>query len=151
MWCPNPADTSCLRVQGSSMSHLISNGDIVAVDRSQSGPGELSGKIVVPWHRDHGVSLSRFLPANDVQLLESENRDNQPMVMGKDRNWRLIGKVLWWIRRANPLLFGECGVTIGRYLPLESFPEDLFRTMLRAFLSDGEHSPLGRVLIATQF
>src|ERR1700730_12890132 len=58
MWCPNPADTS-LRVQGSSMSHLISNGDIVAVDRSQSGPGELSGKIVVPWHRDHGVSLSR--------------------------------------------------------------------------------------------
>jgi len=47
MWCPNPAGTSCLRVEGSSMSHLISNGDIVAVDRSQSGPGELSGKIVV--------------------------------------------------------------------------------------------------------
>jgi hypothetical protein len=39
--------------------------DIVAVDRFQSGPGELSGKIVVPWHRDHGVSLSRFLLAND--------------------------------------------------------------------------------------
>jgi peptidase S24-like protein len=83
MWCPNPADPSCLRVQGSSMSYLISNGDVVAVDRSQSGPGELSGKIVVPWHRDHGVSLSRFLLANDVQLLESENRDNRPDRNGK--------------------------------------------------------------------
>ena len=78
--------------------------------------------------------LSRFLLANDVQLLESENRDNQPIVMGKDRNWRLTGTGLWWIRRANA---HQCGVTIGRYLPLESFPEDLFRTMLRAFLSDG--------------
>jgi SOS-response transcriptional repressor LexA len=35
-----------------------------------------------------------------VQLLESENRDYKPISMGRDRNWRIVGKVLWWIRRS---------------------------------------------------
>jgi SOS-response transcriptional repressor LexA len=35
-----------------------------------------------------------------LQLLESENREYEPIVFGKDRNWRIVGKVLWWIRSA---------------------------------------------------
>jgi hypothetical protein len=100
IWCPNPAETNCLRVRGSSMSPLINDGDIIAVDSSQSNPDQLSGKIVVAWHRENGLSLSRFLLADGVQLLESENRAYQPVVLSKDRNWRLIGKVLWWIQKA---------------------------------------------------
>src|ERR1700724_265032 len=100
MWCPNPAETSCLRVKGSSMSPLIDDGDIVALDSSQSDPGELNGKIVVAWHPEHGLSLSRFLRIDGLQLLESENREYELIVFGKDRNWRLVGKVLWWIRSA---------------------------------------------------
>ena len=82
------------------MSPLINDGDIIAVDCSQLDPNELSGKIVVAWHRENGLSLSRFLLANGVQLLESENRDYQPVILSKDRNWRLVGKVLWWIQQA---------------------------------------------------
>jgi SOS-response transcriptional repressor LexA len=99
LWCPNPEDTTCLRVKGSSMSPYIDDGDVVAVDSSQSNPSELNGKIVVAWHRQQGLSLSRFLLANGVQLLESENHQYQPIVLGKDRNWRIIGRVLWWIRQ----------------------------------------------------
>jgi SOS-response transcriptional repressor LexA len=100
MWCPNPADTSCLRVKGSSMSPSINDGDIVAVDSSQIDPSKLSGKIVVAWHRDHGLSLARFRRIDAMQVLESENQDYEPVIFGKDRNWRIIGKVLWWIRQA---------------------------------------------------
>ena len=46
-WCPNPAHTSCLRAKGKSMSPLIGDGDIVAVDYSPTDPDDLSGKIVV--------------------------------------------------------------------------------------------------------
>lgn len=99
-WCPNPADTSCLRVRGSSMSPLINNDDIVAVDRSDVDPGHLSGKIVVSWQRENGLTLSRFLLVNGVQLLESEDSEYQPVKLGKNRSWRIIGKVLWWIRKA---------------------------------------------------
>lgn len=97
--CPNPAETSCLVVKGASMSPTIENGDVVAVDYSQTDPGSLSGKIVVAWHREHGLSLARFFLVQGVQMLDSENREYQPLVLEKDRNWRMIGRVLWWIRK----------------------------------------------------
>jgi hypothetical protein len=40
----------------------------------------------------------RFLFVQGVQMLDSGNRDFPPIVLDKDRNWRIIGKVLWWIR-----------------------------------------------------
>ncbi len=99
MWCPNPADTSCLRVKGSSMTPSINDGDIIAVDSSQVDPDKLNRKIVVAWHREHGLSLARFQRLDGLQVLESENRDYEPIVLGKNRNWRIIGKVLWLIRQ----------------------------------------------------
>jgi SOS-response transcriptional repressor LexA/DNA-binding XRE family transcriptional regulator len=99
-WCPNPTQTSCIRAKDKSMSPLIADGDIVAVDYSQTAPADLSGKIVVAWHREHGLSLHRFLFVQGVQMLDSENRDFPPIVLEKDRNWRIIGKVLWWIHKA---------------------------------------------------
>src|ERR1700675_2438069 len=100
LWCPNPSATRCLRVRGSSMNPLIYNGDIVAVDCSALDTSELNGKIVVAWNRQTGLTLSRFLLLKGTQLLESEDRDYKPILLGKDRNWRIIGKVLWWIRRS---------------------------------------------------
>jgi SOS-response transcriptional repressor LexA/DNA-binding XRE family transcriptional regulator len=99
-WCPNPTETTCLTVKGTSMSPLIENGDIVAVDSSQTDPAQLSGKIVVAWHREQGLSVAHFLLVQGVQMLNSENRGYQPLVLEKDRNWRIVGKVLWWIRQA---------------------------------------------------
>src|SRR4029077_3367153 len=43
-WCPNPAQTNCLHVKGTSMSPLINDGDVVVVDGSQTGPEDLNGK-----------------------------------------------------------------------------------------------------------
>src|ERR1700719_4356335 len=51
-WCPHPGSTSCLRVKGMSMSPLIHDGDILAVDYSEASHADLDGKIVVAWHKD---------------------------------------------------------------------------------------------------
>ncbi|MGH9466517.1 MAG: S24 family peptidase, partial [Terriglobales bacterium] len=75
MWCPNPPDTSCLRVKGFSMTPSILDGDIIAVDTSQNDPEKLASKIVVAWHRQRGLSLARFRRMNGTHLLESENPD----------------------------------------------------------------------------
>jgi SOS-response transcriptional repressor LexA len=98
-WCPNPVQTNCLRVKGTSMSPLINDGDIVAVDGSQTDPADLNRKIVVAWHRESGLSLARFIAADGVHLLESENRDYSPVTVEKDRKWQIVGKVLWWVRK----------------------------------------------------
>jgi SOS-response transcriptional repressor LexA len=98
-WCPNPSETNCLRVKGTSMSPLIGDGDIVAVDGSQTNPQKLNGKIVVGWHRDRGLSLARLIVADGVQLLESEDREYMPIPVERDRKWQIVGRVLWWIRQ----------------------------------------------------
>ena len=80
MWCPNPSDTSCLRVKGSSMAPSIVEGDILAVDCAQTDPGKLSSKIIVAWHRRHGLSLARFRQVDGMEMLESENRNYEPIL-----------------------------------------------------------------------
>jgi SOS-response transcriptional repressor LexA len=99
-WCPNPTQINCLRVEGNSMSPTIMTGDIVAIDSSQTNPKELNRKIVVASHRQNGLSLARFIDADGVHLLESENRDSSPVTVNKDKKWQIVGKVLWWIRKA---------------------------------------------------
>jgi SOS-response transcriptional repressor LexA len=69
------------------------------VDGSQTNPEELNRKIVVARHRDNGLSLARFIAADGVRLLESENRDDSPVTVDKNRKWQIVGKVLCWIRK----------------------------------------------------
>ncbi len=99
-WCPNPGQTTCLTVRGSAMAPLINEGDIVAVDCAQTDPKQLSGKIVVTWQEKSGLLLSRFLLVDGTPMLESENLSYQPVPLKKNRNWRIVGRVLWWIRKA---------------------------------------------------
>ncbi len=99
-WCPNPATSACLHVEGNSMSPLIKNGDLVAFDYSQTCAEELNGEIVIASHRKRGLTISRFRKYLDVELLEPDNRDYDPIQISKDRNWRIVGKALWWIRKA---------------------------------------------------
>jgi SOS-response transcriptional repressor LexA len=99
-WCPNPASTSCLRVKGMSMSPLIHDGDILAVDYSEANHAELDGKIVVAWNKDKGLCVSRFRRYRGVEVLEAENRDYESVTLNSDRDWRIVGKILWWTRLA---------------------------------------------------
>ena len=99
-WCPNPASTSCLRVKGMSMSPLIHDGDILAVDYSSANHAELDGKIVVSWNKDKGLCVSRFRRYRGVEVLEAENREYESVTLNSDRGWRIIGKILWWTRLA---------------------------------------------------
>jgi SOS-response transcriptional repressor LexA len=99
-WCPHPASTSCLRVRGNSMSPLIHDGDILAVDYSEASHAHLDGKIVVAWHKDKGLCVSRFKCYRGVEVLEAENRDYESVTLGSDRDWCIVGKILWWTRLA---------------------------------------------------
>jgi SOS-response transcriptional repressor LexA len=99
-WCPNPSTTSCLRVRGNSMSPLISNGYIIAVDSSESNHARLDGKIVVAWHKDKGLTVSRFRRFDHTEILEPENHEYESIALSAKHRWKILAKVLWWIARA---------------------------------------------------
>jgi hypothetical protein len=99
-WCPHPAATSCLHVKGTAMGPRINNGDIVAVDWSSTEPDVLNGKVILAWHRNRGLALSRFVQINGTQLLTADNHSYAPIALEKNRDWQLVGKVLWCINVA---------------------------------------------------
>src|SRR5256885_6745984 len=99
-WCPNPGYTSLLRVKGRSMEPLIHDGDIAAVDSSQTDRTRLDGKIVIVSSEEKGLCVSRLRRYPKFDVLESENRDYQAVVLDKSSGWHIVAKVLWWISAA---------------------------------------------------
>jgi SOS-response transcriptional repressor LexA len=96
-WCPNPATTSCLRVKGDSMNPLIGDGYILAVDSSQNDPVHLNGKIVIAWHKDKGLTVSRFRCYDHTEVLHAENPKYESVTLDGRNKWKVLAKVIWWI------------------------------------------------------
>jgi len=99
-WCPNPRYTSLLRVRGHSMQPLIPDGAIVAVDSFDTDGMNLDGKIVVVTNDEKGICVSRLRRYAELQVLEPENREYEPIVVDREHDWRILGRVLWWISPA---------------------------------------------------
>ena len=100
-WCPNPSTTVSLRVRGNSMAPLICDGYIIVVDTSQNDRADLNGEIVIAWHKNKGMAVSRLKRYGPTELLQPENRDYEAVVLnGKDK-WNILAKVLWWIGKSS--------------------------------------------------
>src|SRR5713101_3482149 len=99
-WCPNPAYTSCLRVRGKSTMPLIHDGYIVVVDTSQSNRLKLYGQIVVVAHQEQGLIVSRLQRYDGTEVLVPENREYDSVPISTP-TWRVVGRILWWIGRAD--------------------------------------------------
>lgn len=99
-WCPNPKFTMCLRVKGNSMSPLILDGYIIAVDTHDVHHDKLVGHIVVAWNVDKGLIVSRLIRFDHTDALVSDRREYESISLAAESKWRIIGKVLWWIGRA---------------------------------------------------
>ena len=99
-WCPNPAATTCLRVKGNSMNPLLYDGYILVADSSQTDPSKLDGKIVIAWHKDKGLTVSRLQAYDHTEVLRAENSAYESVVLNKKHSWKIVAKVLWWIGKA---------------------------------------------------
>jgi SOS-response transcriptional repressor LexA len=99
-WCPHPSTTSCLCVRGSSMSPLISDGYILVVDFAQNNIGELDSKVVIAWHKDKGLTVSRLKRYDHTFVLQSENASYESITFNSKQRWKIVAKVLWWVGKA---------------------------------------------------
>ena len=99
-WCPNPNSTICLRVKGNSMSPLILDGYLIAVDTLDVHHGKLAGQIVVAWNVEKGLIVSRYIRFGHTDVLVSDRREYESISLAPESKWRIIGKVLWWTGRA---------------------------------------------------
>jgi phage repressor protein C with HTH and peptisase S24 domain len=95
-WCPHPAETVCLRVKGNSMSPLILDGYIIAVDTAEVRHEHVLGEIVVARHIEQGLLVSRLIRFDHMDVLVSDQREYASVSIARESDWKLVGKVLWW-------------------------------------------------------
>jgi phage repressor protein C with HTH and peptisase S24 domain len=92
--------TISLRVAGSSMSPLILDGYVVAVDTSAGSRDDLFGKIVVAGNpQEKALLLSRLIRFDHTEALVSDQRGYRSVLLANGSPWRIVGKVLWWAGR----------------------------------------------------
>jgi SOS-response transcriptional repressor LexA len=82
------------------MSPLIQDGCILAVDSSQTEVSDLNGKIVIAWHRDQGLTVSRLNQFDHTIVLQSENANYDAITLSGKRKWKIVAQVLWWIGKS---------------------------------------------------
>ncbi len=93
-----PGDTSDLT--DISMSPLILDGYIVAVDTAATENNDLVGQIVIAWHREKGLLVSRLIRFDHMDALVSDRREYEAVSLTAGSDWRIVGKVLWWTGKA---------------------------------------------------
>ena len=98
-WSENRQSIRCIRVSGDGMAPLITEGSVVAVDLSQFDPGKLHNVIVLAWHKDFGLLVRRVKKFGAAEVLVAESDGSGSSTLTLDRNWRILGRVIWWLSR----------------------------------------------------
>ena len=98
-WSENQQSLRCIRVAGEGMAPLISDGSVVAVDLSQFDSTKLNNSIVLTWHKDFGLMIRRLKKFGAAEVLVAESDRTGTSTLTLDRNWRILGRVVWWMSR----------------------------------------------------
>jgi len=83
------------------MNPLIGDGYILVVDSSQNDTAILDRQIVIAWHKDIGLTVSRFRRCDRTEVLHPENPKYESVTLDAKNKWKILAKVLWWIGKEN--------------------------------------------------
>jgi phage repressor protein C with HTH and peptisase S24 domain len=98
-WTENAQNLRCVRVKGEGMAPLIVDGSIVAVDVTQFHAANLSNAAVLAWHKDFGLMVRRLKKIGASDALVSDADPTGTNALAFDHNWRILGRIIWWLSR----------------------------------------------------
>jgi transcriptional regulator with XRE-family HTH domain len=97
-WVPHPAGTKCIKIDGNSMSPILEDGYVVAIDTTQRDLKKLVNEMVAARDPEGGVTVKWLRHAKHYLLVAQHTSvDYNPQILNEDSGWEIIGKVLWWI------------------------------------------------------
>ena len=79
------------------MTPLICDGYILVVDSLQTDLSKLNSRVVIAWHKDMGLMVSRLQHYDHTDVLQPESREYESIVLNSKHKWKILAKVLWWI------------------------------------------------------
>jgi phage repressor protein C with HTH and peptisase S24 domain len=101
---PDRTYTIAIKVTGSSMEPSLRDGYTVVVDVRERPPEELVNCMVLA-RNPAGEILVKYLRRTQGEFLlvaEHTSMDYNPVLLSREPNWSIIGRVLWWIGEPKP-------------------------------------------------
>jgi transcriptional regulator with XRE-family HTH domain len=99
-WCPHPDSMVCIRVKGNSMSPILEEDYVVAIDTSVNTNAELYNRMVAARDPEGGVTikwLRKLKNGKEALVAQHTSQDYDPVIISDERGWKLIGPVTWWV------------------------------------------------------
>ena len=101
-FCPNPEHTVCVKFIGDSMSPIIDDGYIIAIDTAQNKRERLYNHMIAARSPEGHIHIKWLRKAGKEDLLVPQNtgkRHQSEIFPPEDdqSGWKIIGKVLFWI------------------------------------------------------
>jgi len=95
-WLKPGHEYRCVRIKGNSMSPILEDGFIVAIDCSENQPRQLNGKMVAARYQN-GVTVKWLITTNENYTLLPQNiAEYQPIIIPIAESNPIIGKIAWW-------------------------------------------------------
>jgi SOS-response transcriptional repressor LexA len=100
-FAPHPDGLIAIKVKGHSMSPTLLDGYTVVVDTADDKRSSLYGEMVAARDPEGGVTIKWFRKAGDHEILlpQHTSLDYEPIVITGNDEWKIIGKVVWWVGR----------------------------------------------------
>jgi hypothetical protein len=101
-WLPHPRETIGVRLDDDSMHPILPEGSVVAIDRTQTDPERLQGRMVAAC--PEGRPLIRWLEISGRHLIFRPNQPSRehpliPIELDRPDPGLIIGQVVWsWSR-----------------------------------------------------
>lgn len=98
-FCPHPIETTCIRISGDSMSPLLEDGYVVAVDTAEVEAQRLYNEMVAARDPEGGVTIKWLRKVGPDLLLVPQHTSTryQPIILTRTSGWKIVGRVVWWL------------------------------------------------------
>jgi hypothetical protein len=96
LWCPDPENIICVRINEDGMAPIVGQGFVVAIDTSTTDPDELQSALIAVLNSDNELLIRCLALYGEEYVLVGEDRRRAP-VPYNDREWKIVGKIMWWI------------------------------------------------------
>lgn len=102
---PHPDETVCVKVSGDSMSPILLDGYVVAIDTRVTDRKLLYRQMVAAIGPSGGCTIKWLRKSGSDELLVPQHTapHYDPIVITANPDWRIIGKILWWLGTPPPI------------------------------------------------
>lgn len=103
-FAPHPSSLVAVKIKGDSMSPFLEDGYIAVIDTADSSRRSLYNEMVAARDPEGAVTIKWLRNNGKEEILMPQHTAirHQPVIITGNDDWKIIGKVVWWVGKPPP-------------------------------------------------